>query len=266
MSGLRSLGRLVAIGAWFGLLLPAQRFFGAGKEGRNAFQSLVCRGVALLMGVRVKFNASAVAPPPGRPVIYAANHMSYMDIVLLGAVLKGSFVAKKEVEGWPLVGSLAKAARSIFLIRTPIFLRKGHGMMAECLNEGRNVILFPEGRNTNGDAVEPMKGGMLCITFTNVSKVPLRCRPVTQPVSLRVTGINGVPVRKDDPSARYAYAWWGPQNIAAHFWKLAQNKSIEIEITEHPPVDPYEFSDRREFARHIHRIIQSAADGPAPSV
>lgn len=265
MSGLRSLVRLAAIGLWLGLLLPARNFFGRDNNGCDAFQTFVCRGMARIMGVRVKFNASAATLPPGRPVIYAANHMSYMDVILLGSCLKGSFVAKKEIEGWPMIGAFARAAKVIFIQRNPIFLRRGHGMMAEQMNDGRNVVLFPEGKNTSGDGVELFKGGMLCITFTNVSKTPLDRCPIVQPVSLRVTGMNGLPAHKDDPAFRHLYAWWGGQDIASHFWTLARNKSIEIEITEHLPLDPYKFSDRREFTRRVHDIVQSAADGPAPS-
>lgn len=264
MSKIRAVARMMAILAYGLPIGLAQRFI-AGPLFRDydTTQKIMCRGLSRIMGMKVRFNRLASEDArQGRPVIYASNHMSYMDIVLLGGVLKGAFVSKKEVEKWPLVGFISAAAKTIFIKRTPIFLRTGHGLMAEQLNEGRNIVLFPEGKNTSGDEVTPFRPGMLCVTFSNVSKTPLACRPMVQPLSLRITHVDGEAVKDNPELRRGGYAWWGDRGLGDHFWKLAQTKNIEIEITEHPPLDPYKFTDRREFTRLVHAIVQSRADGP----
>src|SRR5688572_4458498 len=72
------------------------------------------RFVCFLIGIRVTVTG---APADGRPLLLLANHTSWLDIPILASVAPVSFIAKKEVANWPVVGFLAKAQRSVFVDR-----------------------------------------------------------------------------------------------------------------------------------------------------
>jgi 1-acyl-sn-glycerol-3-phosphate acyltransferase len=68
----------------------------------------------LLMGVRITVTGTAAGE---RPLLLLANHMSWLDIPVLASVAPVSFIAKKEVAGWPVVGFLARTQRTVFVDR-----------------------------------------------------------------------------------------------------------------------------------------------------
>ena len=92
----------------FGLALdsplrpPASRVF---------YHRLCCR----ILGLRVRRQRHAAQRH--RPTLFVSNHVSYLDITVLGALIRGPFVAKAEVAGWPLFGWLAKLQRTVFVDR-----------------------------------------------------------------------------------------------------------------------------------------------------
>ena len=76
------------------------------------------------------------APTTERPVLFAANHISYTDITVLGSVIPGSFIAKAEVANWPFFGWLAKLQRSVFVDRK---------MRSTAIQRGAIAKGFPRG-------------------------------------------------------------------------------------------------------------------------
>ena len=107
--------RLVAYLAWTVALMPVQA---AGLLLRcrwvRRFPRFYHRRCCRTLGLRVRRIGEPVA---AGPVLFAANHISYTDITVLGSLIAGSFVAKSEVAGWPLFGWLAKLQRSVFVDR-----------------------------------------------------------------------------------------------------------------------------------------------------
>jgi 1-acyl-sn-glycerol-3-phosphate acyltransferase len=98
-----------------------------------------------------------------RPTLFAANHVSYLDIAVLGALVRGSFVAKSEVRDWPLFGLLAKLQSTVFVERRVRRAMRHRDEMAERLAAGRNLILFPEGTSSDGNRVLPFKSALLSV-------------------------------------------------------------------------------------------------------
>jgi 1-acyl-sn-glycerol-3-phosphate acyltransferase len=62
------------------------------------------RGCCRIAGLQVRVRGT---PAVGAPTLFVANHVSYLDIVVLGSLVDAGFVAKSEVAAWPLVGLLA---------------------------------------------------------------------------------------------------------------------------------------------------------------
>jgi len=88
--------------------------------------------------------------------LVVSNHLSWMDILVLQAILPGTFVAKTEVRSWPVVGSLAQACGTIFVNRSsPRSARAMVDHTVAAITDGHAVIVFPEGTSTDGDDLAP---------------------------------------------------------------------------------------------------------------
>ncbi len=147
-------------------------------------------------------------------VLYCANHVSWLDIPCLRAVVDASFVAKSEVRRWPLVGGLAARAGTLFL------KRGNHDATSEIaermtwlLAANKPVIVFPEGTSTDGSAV---------LRFhARLYQAASRIDGYAQAVAIRYpweTGIN--------PAVPFV----GEDNLAGHLWRLLEEESIEAEL------------------------------------
>jgi 1-acyl-sn-glycerol-3-phosphate acyltransferase len=110
------------------------------------------RGLLAVLGMRVRRIGQ---PLPGA-VMFVANHIGWIDIVVLHSQRLMGFVAKSEIERWPLIGGLAKQGNTIFHRRgSQDSLNGVQARMVARLGEGRAVGVFPEGRTRDGHAVGP---------------------------------------------------------------------------------------------------------------
>lgn len=138
-----------------------------------------------IMGFNVVVRGQRLREPP---VLFVCNHISYLDITVLGAVIPGCFVAKAEVSGWPLFGLLAKLQRSVFIRRARVDVARHGNELAERMAAGDNLILFPEGTSSDGTRVLPFRSGLLAAAETSVGSGRVK----VQPVSIAYTQLNGV--------------------------------------------------------------------------
>lgn len=201
------------------------------------------RGLARAMGVAIRTHGR---PAARSRVLYVVNHLSWSDIPVLGARIRGSFVAKSEVAGWGPVGWLASFAHTIYVERGA---RHSAGTqrneIADRLRAGGSIILFPEGTNSDGTGVLPFKSSL----FAVVAGVP---GVLIQPVTLAYTRINGRPVtRADLPDL----AWVGDTELAPHALGFVGLGRVTAEIIFHPAIDPAAWPDRKALARHCHDVI-----------
>jgi lyso-ornithine lipid O-acyltransferase len=118
-----------------------------------AYHRLVC--IILGIKVRVHGQRSDVIP-----TLYVCNHVSYLDIEVLGGLIPGSFVAKAEVATWPFFSTLAKAQRTIFIERRSGKTSSSRDEMMNRLNTGDNLMLFPEGTSSDGTRVLPFRSAL----------------------------------------------------------------------------------------------------------
>jgi 1-acyl-sn-glycerol-3-phosphate acyltransferase len=107
----------------------------------------VARSVVNALGVRLDPDLNHAVPG----ALIVANHISWIDIFVINAVLPAAFVSKEEVRRWPLVGLLAARSETVFLRRGS----RGHAriinqQVADILANGNYVAVFPEGTTTDG--------------------------------------------------------------------------------------------------------------------
>jgi 1-acyl-sn-glycerol-3-phosphate acyltransferase len=221
-------------------LMPVQALFVALRSPLAVRLPLLYhRWCCRIFGIRV-----SVAGTLHRGVtLFVANHLSYLDITVLGAVLPASFIAKDDVEAWPLFGTLAKLQRTVFIERRRGRAREHRDRMIERLHGGDSLILFPEGTSSDGNRVLPFKSSLFAALWHDAHEAGHQL--AVQPVSLAVTHLDGLPLGRD---LRGLYAWLGDVPLARHLWDFASLGRIDATIILHEPVQAEGFESRKALA------------------
>jgi lyso-ornithine lipid O-acyltransferase len=253
--------RAVVYLAWTFALMPVQAVGLVLRRPWVAqFPCFYHRHCCRILGLDVR----QVGEPAGiRPVLFASNHVSYLDITVLGSLIPGSFIAKSEIAGWPFFGWLAKLQRSVFVDRQVRSTAKQRDAVAERLAAGDALILFPEGTSADGTFILPFKSAL----FSVVSN---KHQPVTvQPVSLAYTKLDGLPIGR---RLRPCFAWYGDMGLASHLWRLLGLGTVEVVVEFHAPVSIADFPSRKALAEFCQQQIGIgvsrllAGRGSAPAI
>lgn len=225
------------------ILLIARRFWWALPF---AYHKLCCR----IMGLQVRIVGT---PAKARPVLFVSNHVSYLDIPVLGSIIPVSFVAKTEVAQWPGYGWLAKLQRTVFVDRQRRSTHQQRDNLAKRLDAGDNLILFPEGTSNDGNRTLPFRSALFAVAERRVGAAGNGGTPLTvQPVSLAYTRLNGFPIGR---TLRPFFAWYGDMDLFGHLWRVAGLGRIEVVIEFHTPVTIEQFGTRKALAEHCQRVI-----------
>ncbi len=202
--------------------------------------------VSRSLGVRSHLQGE----PETDGVLFVANHMSWLDIPVLGSRLRGSFVAKAEVGAMGLVGHLADIQDTVYVERERRHRTAEQASEIEQrLGQGDNIILFPEGTSNDGVHVLPFKSSL----FSVVEGKAVREARI-QPVTLAYTHLNGLPLTRH---RLLDIAWIGDMELGTHAFDLMKLGRIEAHILCHPPVRRTDFPDRKALARHCHAVISA---------
>ena len=116
-----------------------------------------CRNMAGAFGVKVV----EVEPVPQTHALWASNHVSWMDIPVMGTVSPAFFLSKAEVESMPIFGRLARAAGTLFIKRGSGDANTIAEQMAVFLKEGYSIMFYPEGTTTDGHQIKRIHGKLL---------------------------------------------------------------------------------------------------------
>jgi 1-acyl-sn-glycerol-3-phosphate acyltransferase len=127
-------------------------------EQQARYVEVWARGMLAIIGIEVRVKGH---PAPG-PVLMAANHISWLDILVMHAACHCRFVAKSEIQGWPLVGVLTTGGGSLYIERSSNrdAMRLVH-QMAAALQQGQVLAVFPEGGTGDGVTLRPFHANLL---------------------------------------------------------------------------------------------------------
>ncbi|MBC5763168.1 lysophospholipid acyltransferase family protein [Ramlibacter albus] len=147
---------LHAVGGWFTITFAFPRLTQAERNER--VQAWAAR-MLQVMGVQLRVEGT---PPAAGPVLLVANHISWLDILVMHAARHCRFVAKADIKRWPLIGPLATGGGTLYIERESRrdAMRVVHHM-AESLRAGQVVGVFPEGTTTDGTFVLPFHANLL---------------------------------------------------------------------------------------------------------
>ena len=225
------------------LVLPTRRIMVRGMRLEYRLIRWWSRWLMRVFGIDVRGIGT---PLPGA-VMFVANHVSWVDIVVLHSQRMMGFVAKKEIQGWPLVGWMASRAETIFHQRgSQESLGGVIEMMSERLRTGHSVGAFPEGGTRGGDGLGPFHARIL--TAAVETGVPV------QPVALRYGR---------DGAAQTRVAFAPRENFLQNFLRLLGDPAIPAEVVFLPPVRPgdAEWAGRRAIAETARARIAAELPG-----
>jgi lyso-ornithine lipid O-acyltransferase len=255
--------RLVALALFFALILPphlvALRLDArAGGLAPLLFHRLFLR----LFGVRVVERGT---PPRARAAtLVLANHVSWIDIPVIGSLHPLSYIAKAEVAGWPVVGLFAKLQRTLFVDRA----RRGataevNHQVAHRLRKGDAIVLFAEGTTGDGNRILPFRSSLVgaaqaALADASVARIDL------QPLAITYLRRNGLPITRRE---RPAIAWYGDMDLVPHLGLFVREGPLDAVVVWGEPI---RFTGNRKRATAeaeaaVRRMFREAA-GPAPEM
>ena len=205
----RVIRRLLAVVIWTLPSMPVQAvcLMLPGRP-KVAFARWYWAVFSRLLGLQVRVIGGRVSG--ARPVVYVSNHSSWVDVPVLGGVLDGCFVAKGEVAGWPLISTIARLGRTVFVSRQRGSTLRERDDMRARLAAGDNLILFPEGTSSDGSRVLPFRTAFFAVTAAGEDVAPL-----IQPVSIVYDRLGGLPIGTHQPAGvRRGTATWISRRIS----------------------------------------------------
>ena len=196
-----------------------------------------------LLGVELRVTGPV---PVTGPLLLVANHISWLDIVVLHAAHHCRFVSKADVRGWPLVGTLATGAGTLYIQRESRrdALRVVHHM-AKALQDGDILAVFPEG--TTGDGLD------LLPFHANLIQAAIAAQAPVQPVALRyvdaATGANS-----------QAMSYIGDETLVGSLWRTLSAQGVCAAVVFGTP-QTASGRDRRGWAADLREAIATLRSG-----
>lgn len=218
----------------FGLMIPLLMCRAVGQDawGQNIVR-LACKICLAVLCIRVRIKG---APMTGQGAL-VANHSSWLDIFSLNSASGVYFVSKADVEGWPMIGAIAKSTGTVFIERRTSQAAKHKAMFLDRIARGHRLLFFPEGTSTDGRRVLRFRSSLFAAFTETDADAPM----MVQPVTLNYHAPTGA--RAD------FYGWWGDMNFFSHFILMASRlRQGHIELVFHAPLRVRDYPSRKALA------------------
>lgn len=217
----------------------------------------------LVLGFRIHQNGELTER---RPLVVAANHISWTDIPVIGSRCEVSFIAKADMATWPVMGWLARLQRTIFIERDRKRTSGAQaGEIARRLAEDEAIVLFAEGTTGDGNVVLPFKSTLFGAATMAISEGAVE-KVYIQPLTIAYTRIQGIPMgRQYRPLA----AWIGDTELGPHAKTLLKEGAVDVELHFGEPIEFSAGDNRKQATRRaeseVRSMLQSALGNPRPS-
>jgi len=232
------------------VIVPSQSLILLFHKGRTAYvlPRLWHKGVCKIFGIKIRQTG---VPYTDTQVLYMSNHISYLDISMMASVIpNASFVAKKAVASWPVWGFLSTLQQTAFISRSRGDAKKEANALDAMLQNGKNLIIFPEGTSTDGRGVLDFKSSLFSIALQDGLD-----HLMIQPITLQLLQTDGCAPQTQD--ARDLYAWHRDMDteLHHHLWHIAKHSGALVQITFHDIIAAKDFNDRKTLAKTCHDTV-----------
>lgn len=176
--------------------------------------------------------------PAVQPALFVSNHVSWLDIPVLGGAAPVHFLSKAEVADWPLIGRLATAAGTLYIRRGHGQVRERARQIAQHIAQGRSVLVFPEGTTTDGSDVRTFHSPLFAAASDGGHAV--------QPVAIRYLAADG---------GGHALApFIDEDEFHTHLWRLLAEDRVRVQVHF---LAPLASDDHRELAATAHARVRA---------
>lgn len=231
----RLLRMLVHLG--LGLWIIRFRFPRLSQVARDAEVQAWAHTMLACLGVRLQVEGPV---PQTGPVLLAANHISWLDIVVMHAARHCRFISKSDIQHWPLVGTLATAAGTLYITRESRrdALRVVHHM-AECLRAQDVLAVFPEGTTGDGSSVLPF--------HANLFQAAISADAPVVPVGLRFADMRS-------GATSFAPCYIGDDTLLESIWRTLCAQNL-MAVVHFGPAQTAQGRDRRAWASDLRDAV-----------
>jgi 1-acyl-sn-glycerol-3-phosphate acyltransferase len=186
------------------------------------------------------------AAPAGAGTLFVSNHISWLDIPVIGATLDAEFIAKADVSGWPVIGTLSKRTGTIFVVRE----KRGDvhvqaRAIANRLSAGGSLILFAEGTTSDGETILPFRSSLF-EAATAAAQV--------QPLAIGYVHGSGRPLTAAE---RKKLGWVGDESLVANAREVAK-LHLTAKLHLAPSFAPTAGMKRRDLAELCREHVAAA--------
>lgn len=195
------------------------------------------RQMLAILGVELVLRGHA---PERGPVLLVANHISWLDILVMNAAHPARFVSKADVKHWPVLGALITGAGTLYIERESRrdAMRVVH-QMADALKAGDTVAVFPEGTTGDGRDLLPF--------HANLIQAAISAHAPVMPVALDfVDGSSGQ--RSDAP------LFIGDTTLLQSIWSTLRAVDLQA-VVHHGAPQTVDGRDRRAWAQDLRSAI-----------
>jgi len=224
-----------------------------GKLGLSGW-GFICSNYYRVLCAILRIHVRVVGEPTrDRAVLYVSNHVSWVDIVVIGSITPVAFVAKSEVASWPLVGVTAKMQRTVFVDRTRRHqAAEAVGEIVKRLATGTSVVLFAEGTSSDGNRVLPFRSALLgaverAAAHSGAGQI------LIQPLSISYTNQHGIPMGRQH---RPLVAWYGDLDFVPHIKEFIARGAVDAVVSYGEPVPVDGASDRKAMTRQLEGTVR----------
>ena len=219
------------------MLLPGGSFMISQVGRAYAWQSLKVIGA--------KVTIMGDLPTDFKHKVFVSNHLSYVDVMVLMAILPARFVTFTEFQDIPGFGILSKLSGTLFVHRSqPALVKKDVLQIEKAIKTGSTVVFFPEGSSFDGSALQPFKSSLF--------QSAIEAKASVYPICIRYLEINNEPVTAKNRDQVFYY---GDMNLMPQLIRVLGVDSINIEVIFESPIDA-STCHRKELAEQAQAAIQ----------
>lgn len=242
-AGLRGTALVLVILLGLAVKLPLraiETLFSSRRPASPHVTQAVCRLALPILGLRLQVRGQALNGPGA----VVANHSSWLDIFVLNAAMRVTFVSKDEVADWPGIGLLARVTGTVFIARDRAQAQAQTRVLTARLAGGDRLLFFPEGTSTDGGQVLPFKSALFAALLDPAHPEALAVQPVS------------VVYHPPACAPRRLYGWWGDMEFGPHLLAvLGAPGRGRVEVT---CLAPLHAPDRKTLARRTEAAVRAA--------
>jgi lyso-ornithine lipid O-acyltransferase len=206
------------------------------------------RRLLAAFGVTVEYRNIDNLTRDDKNFLIVSNHLSYIDVFIIFSLAPSVFVANSGLNEEFLLGCVTRYAGGIFVERrNRTKLSEEIDLISDLLDDGFNVVLFPEGTTSNGDGVLPFKNPFITAAVRSVVDIV--------PVCVKYRRIDGEDISSTNRDVVYYY---GDAKFFDHALRLLSHKKVEAEMSELEKIEVKPGRTRKELSNLAYSIIRSA--------